>query len=261
MLIVDGKVAFTGGMNLGDDYAGRADGGHGWNDVQARIEGPVVLDLHVLFELSWRASVPWTFEATHEHFAQPERTAIAGAPTRAQALAVGRFGKRRFIQHHLQHAIRAARERIWIEAAYFIPNRVLRGALKRAARRGVDVRVLLPRNADVPGLAAASRATWTSLLNAGVRIYEWLPGMLHAKTFVVDGTWLMVGSYNLDARSLLYNLEVTLAVLDARAAEQLEEKFRDDLDQSERVDPAEWRRRGLWQRLRERFFYLFRSRF
>jgi len=118
--------------------------------------------------------------------------------------------------------------------------------------------VITPRHSDVPFLGAASRYTWTSLLRAGVRLFEWLPGMLHAKTISIDGAWCTVGSYNLDSRSLLYNWEVSLAVLDPRLAEELEDKFRDDLDQCERVDPARWKYRGLLQKLRERFFYFFR---
>jgi cardiolipin synthase len=91
-----------------------------------------------------------------------------------------------------------------------------------------------------------------------VKIFEWLPGMLHAKTVAIDGIWCTVGSYNLDARSLIYNWEVTLGVLDPAVAARLEQKFRDDLSQSEQVDPARWRQRGLLQKLRERFFYFFR---
>ncbi len=260
LLIVDGRVAFTGGMNLGNDYAPVDWGGRGWNDVQVEIEGPVIHDLHGLFQVAWRYAVPWTFEGhpRRRHTHPPETVPIHGSNTRAQALAVGRFMARRVIQRHLQYSIAAARERIWIEAAYFVPNRALRGALKRAARRGVDVRILTPREMDIPGLAHASRYTWSSLLRAGVKLFEWLPGMLHAKTIVIDGAWSMVGSYNLDSRSLLYNWEVTLEVLDPAVAGRLDGKFEEDLEQSEPVNPARWRRRGLLQKIRERFFYFFR---
>jgi cardiolipin synthase len=263
LLIVDGRVAFAGGMNLGDDYAPVSWGGRGWNDIHVQIEGPVLRDLQQLFEVSWSYAVP-------ENWAPPglprprrasaaDAIAIHGSTTRVQALAVGRFFGRHVVQHHFQHAMTMAKERIWIEAAYFIPNRALRGALKRAARRGVDVRVIVPRNSDIPGLTHASRATWSSLLRSGVRIFEWLPGMLHGKTVSIDGVWCSVGSYNLDARSLMFNWEVALEVLDTRIAEQLEDKFRDDLDSCEQVDAEEFRRRAPWSRIRERFFYFFRS--
>jgi cardiolipin synthase len=247
-------------MNIGDDYAPLDWGGRGWNDVHAQIEGPVIRDLHRLFGVAWRSSEPWSFEGAPEpHVMLQDPMPIHGSTTRAQALAVGRFFGRKLIQRHLHHAIGTARERIWIASAYFIPTRAMRGALKRAARRGVDVRILTPRNMDIPGLADASRYTWASLLKAGVKLFEWLPGMLHAKTISVDGVWSTVGSYNLDSRSLLYNWEVTLEVLDARVSGALEAKFRDDLQQSERVDPGRWRQRGWWQKLRERFFYVFRG--
>jgi cardiolipin synthase A/B len=247
-------------MNLGDDYAPVSWGGRGWNDIHAQIEGPVLRDLERLFEQSWAYADPenWDASLPAPRSPLPDPVAIHGSTTRVQALAVGRFLGRRVVQHHLRHAIGMANERIWIESAYFIPNRALRSALKRAASRGVDVRVMLPRHSDIPGLADASRYTWTSLIKAGVRIFEWLPGMLHAKTLSIDGAWCTVGSYNLDARSLLYNWEVALEVLDARAAEQLEDKFRDDLEYSEAVIPDEFRQRGLWHKVRERFFYLFR---
>jgi cardiolipin synthase A/B len=260
LMIIDGRVAFAGGMNLGDDYAPVSWGGRGWNDVHAQIEGPVLRELERLFEMSWSYAEPENWDAALAAPGRPvpEAVAIHGSTTRVQALAVGRLFGRRVVQHHLQHAMAAAKERIWVQAAYFIPNRALRGALKRAARRGIDVRVILPRRSDIPGLAHASRYTWSSLIKAGVEIFEWLPGMLHAKTLSIDGAWCTVGSYNLDARSLLYNWEVTLEVLDSRVAEQLEDKFRDDLEFCERVDPDTFRRRSLWDKLRERVFYFFR---
>ncbi len=259
LLVVDGRVAFAGGMNLGNDYAPVDWGGRGWNDVHAILEGPVLRDLTRLFELSWRSSAPWNFEPGQRVRRQAiEPVAVHGATTRVQALAVGKFLGRRLIQHQLQHAFSSAQQKIWIEAAYFIPNRALRGSLNRAARRGVDVRVIVPRHSDVPGLADASRSTWTSLLRSRVRLFEWLPGMLHAKTICIDGVWSTVGSYNLDARSLHYNWEITLAVLDTGVAARLEQKFTDDLLHCEAVDPLLFRRRGFWQKLRERFFYFFR---
>jgi cardiolipin synthase len=261
LLVVDGRVAFCGGMNLGDDYAPAKWGGRNWNDVQVQVEGPAVHDLRRLFEQSFRYAQPETFEAHAVQARLPplQPMPVHGSATRVQALAVGRFLHRRTIHHHLLHAMGAARERIFIEAAYFVPDRPLRSALKRAARRGVDVRVITPRHSDVPFLGDASRYTWASLLRGGVRLFEWLPGMLHAKTVSIDGAWCAVGSYNLDSRSLNYNWEVTVEVLDPALVEELDEKFRDDLDRCDPVEMDSWRRRGLLQRIRERFFYFFRS--
>jgi cardiolipin synthase len=117
---------------------------------------------------------------------------------------------------------------------------------------------MVPRNMDVPGLSQASRNTWTSLMQGGVRIFEWLPNMLHAKTLCIDAIWSTVGSYNLDARSLNYNWEVALEVVDAQVAVELQRKFERDLERCAEVNQAEWRQRGPWQKIREPFFYFFR---
>jgi cardiolipin synthase len=260
ILIVDARVAFTGGMNLADDYAPVEWGGRGWNDVHARVEGPAVGELQRLFEVSWHYSEPenWTRPAGRLLAPHPQPVPVHGSPTRVQALAVGGFLGRRAIERHLRYAILNAQSRILIEAAYFVPGRVLRASLKLAARRGVDVRVMVPRDSDVAGVAHAGRATWATLLKAGVRIFEWWPTMLHAKTIVIDGVWSTIGSYNLDQRSLQYNWEVSLEILDRDVAGRLEERFGQDLVQCDEVSYEEFKRRGLWRRIQERFFYLFR---
>ena len=161
LLVVDGRVGFAGGMNIGDDYAPIDWGGRGWNDVQVQVEGPAVRELQRLFDASWRYSTPWTFERQQEgRTSIADSPAIHGSTTRVQPIAVGRWLGRRTIQRQLTHAIANAGERIWIEAAYFVPNRTLRSYLRRAARRGVDVRVIAPRDSDVPFLGDASRYTF-----------------------------------------------------------------------------------------------------
>jgi cardiolipin synthase len=260
LLIVDGRIAFAGGMNLGDDYAPLDWGGKGWNDIQVAVEGPVVRELLRLFEVSWRYAMPETYaDDKPEPFAPRDGfLAIQGSTSRVHSLAVGRFFGRKIIQHHLTHAFSKARDHIRIQAAYFVPNRRLRLSLIRAARRGVDVRIMMPKHNDVPFLGYASRATWAPLLRNGVKLFEWLPGMLHSKTASVDGEWCMVGSYNLDARSLHYNWEVSIEVLDPAVAVALEAKFTEDEWSCEQVDGQAFRHRGMWQRVRERFFHLFR---
>ena len=262
LLVIDGRIAFTGGMNLGNDYASRDWGGRGWRDVHARIVGPVVGELLRLFEMTWRYAEPETWEAPKRlpppRHAHVEQAAISTSATRVQALAIGRWLGRRVIQRHLQQAIGAARRTVWLEAAYFIPTRALRRALRNAARRGVDVRVMVPRQLDVPGLGDASRYTWASLLKDGVRILEWLPSMLHAKTIAIDSEWCSLGSYNLDQRSLRYNWELAVSIADPEIARQLEARFESALPDCCEVNEEEWKRRGLFRRVRERFFYFFR---
>lgn len=274
VLVVDEEFAFTGGLNIGDDYAPREWGGKGWHDIHVRVQGPVVADLRRFFFDSWRYASPDGVPGRTTHVRRPEgdelpphsateieqQQAAAAAATggRVQALAVGRFRDRRSIEKHLRRAVSLAQTRVFLYSAYFIPNRRWRKTLRRAALRGVDVRVMVPHHSDVPGIEHASHYTYTSLLRGRVRIFEYLPTMLHAKAIVVDGAWCTIGSYNLDQRSLQYNWEVALSIADDEAAFTLEERFARDLLLCQEVDPAEWRRRPFWQRLWERIFYYFR---
>ncbi len=283
LLIVDARVAFTGGFNLANEQAPTDWGGLGWHDIHARIEGPSVRALQRLFddafryasgergrgwsllreprrhahdptELSSIALVP----ETPPHAVPPAALAHPAAHAQLQALAVGRRRDRRFIQRHYQYAVAMSRVRVSIFCSYFIPNASWRRTLTKAARRGVDVRVLVPRINDIPAVHYASRFSYQSLLDAGVRIYEYLPTMMHAKALVVDDAWCAIGSYNLDQRSLMYNWEISVAAVDARACAQLEAQFEADIGKSREIDPARWSERGWREKFKERFFYLFR---
>jgi cardiolipin synthase A/B len=264
LLVVDERVAFTGGLNIGDDYAPRTWGGKGWHDVHARVEGHVVEELRRSFFDSWAYAsadgepVVRALPAAHRMHHPAAAPVGDGIGACVQALAVGRFHDRRRIERHLQHAVSLARDHVYVQSAYFIPNRRWRKTLRRTASRGVDVRVLLPRHNDVPGIRSASRFTWGALLRGKVRMFEYEPTMLHAKTISVDGVWCSIGSYNLDQRSLQYNWEVSLSIVDREACRVLEERFAQDLLASVEVTLREWSRRPVWDRLREQLFYFFR---
>ena len=266
LLVVDEDVAFTGGLNVGDEYAPREWGGKGWHDVHVRVHGPVVADLRRSFFDAWRYASPDGVPRRLTHprplpAKHPPEAIVPAAPEgtgRAMSLAIGRFRDRRVIERHLQHAVSLSQTRVFIHSAYFIPNRRWRKTLRRAAMRGVDVRVMVPHHSDVPGIVYASRHTYASLLRGRVRIFEYLPTMLHAKSIVVDGAWCSIGSYNLDQRSLQYNWELVLSIVDDDAAFTLEERFARDLVLCREVDPEQWRRRPFWERLQERIFYYFR---
>jgi cardiolipin synthase A/B len=301
LLLIDDRLAFTGGINLGDEYAPRTPewGGKGWHDLHLRIEGPAASDFARLFEDAWRyvtgdkaRTPPPPLEPAEKWVPGPSgapqppslpplpggglalalrgpsalvpgsSAALApGAPRLSglvQPLAVGRRLGRKFIQRHYQHAVSMARRRVYVFCAYFIPNRSWRRVLRRAASRGVDVRVLVPRTNDIPAVHFASRYTYQALLDSGVRIFEYLPSMMHAKALVVDGVWAAVGSYNLDQRSLMYNWEITAAVVDPEVCAALEARFASDLEQCREIDPVRWPKRGLRHKLRERFWHFFR---
>ena len=271
LLVVDDRVAFTGGFNLGDPYAPKHWSGGAWHDLHVRIEGPVTKAYARLFEDAWRYVTGDLRRSPPPVILPPGPARVEGAPELAavraprlplhglvQPLAVGRRLGRRFIQRHYQHAVAMARERVWISSAYFIPNGSWRRVLRRAAARGVDVRVLVPRTNDIPAVHFAGRYTYQALLDAGVRIFEFLPAMLHAKALVVDGAWGSVGSYNLDQRSLMYNWEVAAAIVDPDLCAALEKQFLVDQQHSREIDPVLWPKRGLRHKLRERFWHFFR---
>jgi cardiolipin synthase len=261
LLVVDGQVAFLGGLNLSRQYAPKEWGGHGWHDVHVRVEGPAAFDLERLFAKTWRytAGERLALAAHRPQAAGREPLAVASSTANVQVLAIDTRRSRRLIRRHYEHALRRARRQIVIMAAYFIPDRGLRAILRKAVGRGVEVRVLLPHHSDVPIVQEASRHTYAALLRAGVQIYEWLPAMLHAKTIVVDGEYCAIGSYNLDRRSLLYNWELSMATDDARTCRAIEADFERSLQSARRIDRAQWHRRGMLARLIQWFAYLFRN--
>ncbi|MFW6051768.1 MAG: phospholipase D-like domain-containing protein [Myxococcota bacterium] len=254
MLVVDGRVGFTGGVNLGDEWAPESEGGHGWRDDVIRIEGPAVRAMRALFEHTWQ-SMRGRGALTAEVGPQPP---FEGG-TAVQVLADRRPGGSRAIRRAYLDRIRYARERIHITNSYFVPDRAVRRALADAASRGVDVRVLVQGESDLPAVYFAGRHAYDWLLRHGVRLYEWHGSILHAKSAVVDDRWVAVGTYNLDWRSWRFNLEIVVAVEDARVGRAMEERFRRDLAQSVEVELRNWRYRPLSDRALESFFHLFRK--
>jgi phosphatidylserine/phosphatidylglycerophosphate/cardiolipin synthase-like enzyme len=154
--------------------------------------------------------------------------------------------------------IRHARERILIANSYFVPDLAVRRALLRAARRGVEVRVLVPAQSDVPSVGYAARALYAGLMKAGVHVHEWIEGMMHAKTALID-QWATTGSYNLDYRSLRYNLEANVASMDPPFVASVEQSLRTDIAQSREIDPATWAKRPWLEKVLEWFHYLIRK--
>lgn len=251
ILVCDGKVAFTGGINIGNEYDAVENGGGGWHDLHARVEGPEVAELARTFRRNW-------IKGGGDAFPVPGDSPEAAGTALARTLSNEELRRRRAIRRAYMHAFRRARETIHVISAYFIPDRGIRRVLLNAARRGVKVSVIVPAESDVKAAQWASRHTYAGLLKGGVRIHEWLWHMLHAKAVVVDGVWSSIGSYNLDARSLFHNLEVVLCVIDRAFGEKLEGQLDSDAALSREVVLAEWNRRPPWRKLVEWFFYQFR---
>lgn len=249
LTVVDGRIAFIGGMNLCAEHAPVEQGGQDWPDAHARVEGPAAFELDRLFRAVW-------FKQTGRWFELRGPSERAGA---APVKAVGNHEllKRFVIREAYVNALRAAKSEVCIANPYFIPGLRIRRALIQAARRGVAVRVLVPGRGDSKSVWHAMRSTFDGLLAGGVRLFEWQGEMMHAKAVVVDSQWAAVGSYNLDHRSLQHNLEANIHVLDRAFAAKLRERFEEGLAGSREIDLREWRRRPLADRVQERFWSAF----
>jgi cardiolipin synthase A/B len=256
ILVVDGSIGFTGGINLARQWAPREDGGDGWRDDMMRIEGPAVTALSHCFHRVWhRHELP---PLLHLHAEPP-----AARPGQ-RLLPVRILGERYFRHRHeiardYASRVYAAKKTVFISNSYFVPDASVRRALIRAAKRGVDVRVIVPAHSDVEAVKYAGRAQYEKLLVAGVRIYEWQDGMFHAKTAVIDGEWCTTGTFNFDYLSLHYNLEVNASVLDTELSAEVERSFREDLNGSREVQLRDVQLRSLSDRLIENSFYRLRK--
>ena len=252
LLVVDGRIGFTGGMGVGDQWQGHAQDRDHWRDSQFRAEGPVVAQLQAAFMDDW-------FEA--------ERALLDGPgyfpdldPVGSELAQVFRSspeGGSGNLRLMFLLAIASASRRILIANSYFVPDRMTVDMLVAARRRGVEVEIVVPGPIlDAQVVRRASRAKWGPLLEAGVRIYEYQPTMYHVKLMVVDDVWVSVGSTNYDDRSFRLNQEANLNVLDSRFGADQARMFAEDRGHSRGVTLDEWRHRPLWERIQERFAWV-----
>jgi cardiolipin synthase A/B len=258
ILVVDGRLGFTGGINIADYWLPPDDGGGGWRDDMVRVDGPAVVSLRDCFMRTWNRLRGGKLGLTGFP-ALPVSAFTAGGGQAVSVLGQHYFRTRHEISRAYLHYLRASTARIFIANSYFVPDRRVLRALKRAARRGVDVRIIVAGQSDVDIVRHASRAVWGRLLRAGVRIFEWDESVLHAKSAVVDGSWSTIGTFNFDYLSLRVNLEVNVSVLDTRFASTLEASFRDDFARCREVSWADFRFRPLGQRLLEFVAYRLRK--
>ena len=248
VVVVDGRVGYTGGFGLADYWQGDGRSEDQWRESNVRFEGQAVMQLQAAFAAAWAEATGELLTGDvlfpHATFASQPGTAAAGVlftqPT------TGSTDAERF----MALSIAGSRRRLWITNSYFVPDDDFRRGLVNAARRGVDVRILTagPKT-DVKTTTWAGRARYRQLLEGGVKIYEYQPTMMHAKTMVVDGLWSTVGSLNFDNRSLAYNNESNLLVLDARVGAVLDSLFLDDLTRSDEFTLDEVKAWGLKWRL------------
>ncbi|WP_332675142.1 phospholipase D-like domain-containing protein [Aromatoleum sp.] len=254
ILVVDGRVAFTGGINISGVYSAGSFGRsrkapsreEGWRDTHVMMRGPIVRQFDELFANSWNG------QACDDDVALP--AAARGAPAGDMAMRVvvsDPASQRSELYVALLSAVEHAKERVWLTYGYFVPDDRVLNSLQEAATRGVDVRLVLPGFSDFWAPFHAGRSHYDALLRAGVRVFERRDALLHAKTAVIDSVWSSVGSTNLDWRSFVHNYEADILVLDGDFAREMEALFRMDEEASHEVRMVEWKNRGLKARVLE----------
>ena len=247
ILVVDGRLAFAGGVGIADVWTGDAqDPGH-WRETHLRIQGPAVLDLFGAFLETWTEATSALLVGSHiaqtNSFddgvaLQVVKSTPAGGPTAATELFYA--------------AIAGAGRRLWLTTAYFAPDRTFEEALCDAARRGVDVRIMVNgKEVDKEVARKAGQRSYGKLLEAGARVFEYDRTMLHAKVLVIDDQWANIGSGNFDSRSLDLDLEINVALFDPDLVAQVSGHFLEDLEVSREIDLQAWRKRPLRTRAAE----------
>lgn len=249
VVVVDGTIGYTGGFGIHDKWFGSGRRKDEWRDTNTRFTGPAVRQLQATFSACWAEA---TGDLLTGDLLFPDTAPSNGDGALAAVLHASPSVGSTEAERLFALSIAGARETLYITNSYFVPDGDMRGMIVDAARRGVDTRVLTAGpETDIKSTLYAGRARYEELLEAGVRIYEYAPTMMHAKTMVVDGMWATVGSMNADNRSLSFNEESNLLVLDEAVAARLGSLFTEDLQHSKEIDLEQFRRRPLHTRALE----------
>ena len=259
ILVVDGKIAITGGVNISQVYSSRFSGGEPedetqfpWRDTDIQVEGPAVAEFQKIFLRAWeKQHGPSLSESDYFPKLKEEGRELV----QVLATTPGEKGRTTFVMYI--SAISFAERSIHLTSSYFVPDSQMIRALRDAARSGVEVKIILPKTSDEKLPWYAGRYYYDELLEAGVKLYEFRNAVLHAKTAVIDGVWSTVGSTNLDFLSFSQNFEVNAVILGRNFALEMEALFAKDLEQSEPVSLEKWRQRPWLDRLRELWAHLF----
>ncbi len=272
LIVIDSKKAFTGGLNIANEYSGFhiKSKEKNWRDTGIMLEGPISSELFRNFERSWYAwggekikhakdyrintnnnlNNPFEFSDLWKH-----RGGLLTIPIFTNS-ARGRRKLRRLFYYSINHA----QSSINLTTAYFIPSTRMIDTLIHAVKRGVRVRLLVPGKSDVIAASYAGKAYFSKLLDAGVEIYTYLGQILHAKTYLFDDCWSIIGSANLDFQSFRYNDEGNVGILDVGFASKMINIFEEDIKNSTKIELSSWKGRPLFDKFKEHFFSLFKKR-
>ncbi|HEU0076550.1 MAG TPA: phospholipase D-like domain-containing protein [Longimicrobiaceae bacterium] len=265
-IIVDGKVGFTGGAAVGDKWLGDAGDEEEWRDMMVEVRGCVASNLQSAFTQLWSSVCGEILLGPTIY--PPDDVAAEAEEGSGESLSrhVNVISSPADEAHPLRKfffiSFRCAREKLYLTSPYFVPDDDTRKVIAERAKKGVDVRILLPDDhTDAKPIRLASHSYFQPLLDAGVRIYEYGGTMIHAKALVVDGRWSVMGSANMDVRSKELNQENVIGILDEGFARDVERTFLEDLEKAKEITAEEWRRRGVWARIKERFWVLFAEQY
>jgi cardiolipin synthase len=254
IVVVDGRVGFCGGFNVGDEYLGKKHLGF-WRDTHVRVEGPAVAGLEMRFLLDWNCAARDSVGYDERFFPEVEGTGTA----LIQVVSSGPDQEHNQVKEAYLKLINTARDYVYIQTPYFVPDQSISDALRLAVMSGVDVRIMIPDKPDHLLVYSINRSFVREMLEAGVKVYEYTNGFIHAKTIVIDGIAASVGSANWDIRSFKLNFETNVLIYDQGYAEELARIFEDDLTQSAEITVAGLDGRPLHDRLFEPIARLFSS--
>jgi len=260
-IVIDGKVGFTGGMAVADQWLGNADSEKHWRDSMVEVTGPLAATLQSSFADLWAGTVGEVLVGP-AFFPPPDPAAGGGERiTLHTGIGSSPSHENRPLRVFFMQSFLAARQRLWISTPYFVPDKSTREAVAERARAGVDVRILMPdSHTDADLIRLASHSYYQELLEAGVRVYEYKATMMHLKHVVVDGEWSIVGSANMDIRGSEINEENVLGILDGEFGRQMERTFLQDLQRSEEIRLDAWKKR-VWERPLQRVAVLFAQQY
>jgi cardiolipin synthase len=258
-IVMDGRLGYTGGMAVGDKWLGNARNPEEWRDSMTEVTGPLAATLQSAFADLWAYVTGEMLMGTRYY---PPAEPGAPSPIRHVGVCSSPSSDEHPLRLFYALSFLAARHKLYITTPYFVPDKHTRETVAEQARRGVDVRILLPNHhTDAKPIRAAGHSYFQALLEAGVRIWEYQPTMMHTKSVVVDGVWSVVGSANMDVRSKELNQENVLGILDGGLAGDLEASFLADLARSREITLEAWSHRGLRRRVTERLAEVFAEQY
>ena len=250
--VIDGKIGYIGGMNIADRYVNISSDGRIWRDTHLRVKGPIIESMLYSFAVDWNFLRP----DAEVHPIDVRKYDDAGSVA-MQLVTSGPIDKWNNLVLCFQQAIASAKKRIYIQTPYFLPTDALLKALQGAALSGVDVRIMMPEKTDSVMLGFGSRSYIDDCLMAGVKIYFYLPGMLHAKTMIVDDSFVSTGSVNFDFRSFENNFEANLLIYSSDVNRRMRDIFFQDIKSCKKITISQWRLRGRFEKTMEALVRLF----